>query len=166
MIFEGHTNNITAVSFHLEGKWLVTGSEDGTIKIWDLRWNLLHAWSLGINSLRIINSSGQDKCTGITTMVYQVFLVSHFSLIAYPDLRVRSERRLYPSESRGIDIMRSSREHKAVGPIGKCLHVRFGQKFCDYPLYFPLKVEIGTCRRRPDPLSDHSVVWVLLGGGK
>lgn len=37
MIFEGHTNNITAVSFHLEGKWLVTGSEDGTIKIWDLR---------------------------------------------------------------------------------------------------------------------------------
>ncbi|CDO72889.1 hypothetical protein BN946_scf185002.g74 [Trametes cinnabarina] len=38
-IFEGHNGNITAVCFHSEGKWLVTGSEDGTIKIWDLRSN-------------------------------------------------------------------------------------------------------------------------------
>ena len=36
-IFEGHNGNITSVCFHSEGKWLVTGSEDGTIKIWDLR---------------------------------------------------------------------------------------------------------------------------------
>ncbi|KAL1918960.1 uncharacterized protein VTP21DRAFT_2341 [Calcarisporiella thermophila] len=35
--FDGHTSNITAVSFHSEGKWMVTGSEDGTVKIWDLR---------------------------------------------------------------------------------------------------------------------------------
>jgi len=34
--------NVTAVSFHNEGKWLVTGSEDGTIRIWDLRNSSLH----------------------------------------------------------------------------------------------------------------------------
>ncbi|EKM82800.1 hypothetical protein AGABI1DRAFT_53282 [Agaricus bisporus var. burnettii JB137-S8] len=40
--FEGHTMNVTAVSFHNEGKWLVTGSEDGSIRIWDLRSSSLH----------------------------------------------------------------------------------------------------------------------------
>ncbi len=37
MTFEGHTGNITAVGFHCEGKWMVTSSEDGTVKIWDTR---------------------------------------------------------------------------------------------------------------------------------
>ncbi|KAF9458669.1 WD40 repeat-like protein [Collybia nuda] len=40
--FDAHTMNVTSISFHSEGKWLVTGSEDGTIKIWDLRSSQLH----------------------------------------------------------------------------------------------------------------------------
>ncbi|KAG5921809.1 hypothetical protein E4U61_006238 [Claviceps capensis] len=35
--FEGHSGNITGVSFHCEGKWMVTSSEDGTVKIWETR---------------------------------------------------------------------------------------------------------------------------------
>ena len=37
MTFEGHTGNITGVAFHCEGKWMVTSSEDGTVKVWDTR---------------------------------------------------------------------------------------------------------------------------------
>ncbi|KAL1955982.1 hypothetical protein VTO42DRAFT_7882 [Malbranchea cinnamomea] len=37
MTFEGHTNNVTGVAFHCEGKWMVTSSEDGTVKVWDTR---------------------------------------------------------------------------------------------------------------------------------
>lgn len=37
MTFEGHTGNITGVAFHCEGKWMVTSSEDGTVKIWETR---------------------------------------------------------------------------------------------------------------------------------
>jgi len=35
--FDGHTTNVTSIGFQKEGKWMYTGSEDGTIKIWDLR---------------------------------------------------------------------------------------------------------------------------------
>ncbi|KAI1929629.1 TOR complex subunit lst8 [Ophidiomyces ophidiicola] len=37
MTFEGHTNNVTGVAFHCEGKWMVTSSEDGTVKVWETR---------------------------------------------------------------------------------------------------------------------------------
>lgn len=37
MVFEGHNNNITAVAFHVDTKWMVTSSEDSTVKIWDTR---------------------------------------------------------------------------------------------------------------------------------
>ena len=35
--FDGHTGNVTGVAFHCEGKWMVTSSEDCTVKIWDTR---------------------------------------------------------------------------------------------------------------------------------
>ncbi|KAL4400619.1 TOR complex subunit Lst8 [Malassezia pachydermatis] len=35
--FEGHTGNVTSIGWHCDGKWLVSGSEDGTLRIWDTR---------------------------------------------------------------------------------------------------------------------------------
>ena len=35
--FDGHTNNVTAVGFQRDGRWMYTGSEDGTVRIWDPR---------------------------------------------------------------------------------------------------------------------------------
>lgn len=32
-----HASNVTAVGFQCDGKWMYSGSEDGTVKIWDLR---------------------------------------------------------------------------------------------------------------------------------
>jgi G protein beta subunit-like protein len=36
-VFEGHTKNVTSIQFQSQGRWFVTGSEDGTIKIFDVR---------------------------------------------------------------------------------------------------------------------------------
>jgi G protein beta subunit-like protein len=35
--FDGHTTNVTAVGFQRDSKWMFTGSEDKTVKVWDLR---------------------------------------------------------------------------------------------------------------------------------
>lgn len=36
-LFEGHTGNVTSAGFQKDRKWMFTGSEDGTVKIWDIR---------------------------------------------------------------------------------------------------------------------------------
>ena len=35
--YEGHTSSVTAVGFQRDGRWMYSSSEDGTVKIWDLR---------------------------------------------------------------------------------------------------------------------------------
>jgi G protein beta subunit-like protein len=35
--FEGHSNNVTAVGFQKDGRWLYSGSEDGSVMIFDTR---------------------------------------------------------------------------------------------------------------------------------
>ncbi|KIS69081.1 TOR complex subunit LST8 [Mycosarcoma maydis] len=34
---EGHTGNVTGIAWHCDMQWLVSGGEDGLLKIWDLR---------------------------------------------------------------------------------------------------------------------------------
>ena len=35
--YDGHTGNVTAVGFQKDSKWMFSGSEDGTVRLWDLR---------------------------------------------------------------------------------------------------------------------------------
>ena len=37
LTIEGHTANVTSIGFQQEGRYLYSGSEDGTVKVWDLR---------------------------------------------------------------------------------------------------------------------------------
>lgn len=34
---DGHTDNVTSIGFHADPRWLFSGSEDGTVRIWDIR---------------------------------------------------------------------------------------------------------------------------------
>ncbi|KAH8425761.1 WD40 repeat domain-containing protein [Aspergillus melleus] len=62
MSFDGHTNNITGVAFHCEGKWMVTSSEDGTVKVWDTRTGSLqrnYAHKAPVNDVVIHPNQGE-----------------------------------------------------------------------------------------------------------
>ena len=62
MVFEGHSNNITAVAFHLDTKWMVTSSEDSTVKIWDTRTGTVqrnYAHSHPVNDVVIHPNQGE-----------------------------------------------------------------------------------------------------------
>lgn len=37
VVFEDHTANVTAVAIQADGKWMASSSEDGTVKVWDMR---------------------------------------------------------------------------------------------------------------------------------
>lgn len=37
LVFEEHASNVTAVAIQADGKWLASSSEDGTVKVWDMR---------------------------------------------------------------------------------------------------------------------------------
>ena len=34
--FSGHQKNITDLSFSADGRWLLSSSEDGTLRVWDI----------------------------------------------------------------------------------------------------------------------------------
>jgi WD40 repeat protein len=34
--FRGHTGPVTSVAFSRDGRLLISGSQDGTVKVWDL----------------------------------------------------------------------------------------------------------------------------------
>ncbi|GME78122.1 unnamed protein product [Ambrosiozyma monospora] len=35
--FDGHSNNVTSLAFQLDNRWVCSSSEDGTVKVWDIR---------------------------------------------------------------------------------------------------------------------------------
>jgi G protein beta subunit-like protein len=42
MTLEGHTSNVTGLAFNMATSWMASSSEDGTIKVWDMRTGSIH----------------------------------------------------------------------------------------------------------------------------
>ena len=62
LVLKGHAGNVTGVAFQCEGKWIVTCSEDGAVKIWDTKTgtvqrNYLHG--VAVNDVVIHPNQGE-----------------------------------------------------------------------------------------------------------
>ncbi len=121
--FEGHTKNVTSVSFHSEGKWLVTGSEDGTIKIWDLRFV---DCTLFIRLNSYLARVEVDICIELTIMAMPVNPLGPLGFAAKIMTVQNSKRCLRSSEPRRTHFMRPSWQRKAMGSIREHMLTRTG----------------------------------------
>ena len=72
---EGHTNNVSAVAFHPELPIILTGSEDGIIKIWhattyrlenSISYGMERVWAIGVSRGTNSVAAGYDE--GIVLM--------------------------------------------------------------------------------------------------
>ena len=65
--YDAHNNNVTSISFHPSGRYLVSCSLDSTIKIWDLYnyslWYTLYGHEGPIYSVSF-NKTGEFICSG------------------------------------------------------------------------------------------------------
>src|SRR5438552_18092132 len=86
--FDGHTSNVTGVAFHVETKWMATSSEDGTVKIWDLRSpNVQRDYSHGhaVNDVVIHPNKGEViSCDQSGCVIIWVIGVNDNNLILIP----------------------------------------------------------------------------------
>lgn len=54
--YEAHAGNVTAVGFQADAKWMFTGGEDKTVKIWDLRaprWHQQYECAASVNAVAL-----------------------------------------------------------------------------------------------------------------
>ena len=68
MNYDGVSKNVTAVGFHEDGKWMFTGGEDCSARIWDLR------YGISLSDLTFICSVGNNlaasKLSKIETCIH------------------------------------------------------------------------------------------------
>lgn len=57
--YDGVNKNIASVGFHEDGRWMYTGGEDCTARIWDLRWG---CWAGGAHRLGVGGEGQARRC--------------------------------------------------------------------------------------------------------
>lgn len=94
--FDGHAGNVTAVGFQEEGKWLFSSSEDGTVKIWDLRTPTAqrsYEWGRPVDSVVLHPNQAElisgDRGGGVRFWELGSNTCS-FELVPVPDVGIRS----------------------------------------------------------------------------
>jgi len=124
MTFNGHKGNVIALGFNKEGRWMFSGSEDGSVKIWDLR-----------NPNAVHDFEYKEACTCVVLHPNQKHLLcSHQN----GELRVLDQQTgqvlhsVYPdgeTSIQSVSIDSSGRYFSAVNNKGMCMVYEIGSDF-------------------------------------
>ncbi|XP_045613266.1 target of rapamycin complex subunit lst8-like [Procambarus clarkii] len=93
--YEGVSKNVTALGFQEDGKWMFTGGEDCTAKIWDLR-------SYNLNVSRIFQVSTPVNCACLHPNQAELFVGDQSGVIHIWDVKTEHNEQLIPEPDGSI----------------------------------------------------------------
>ncbi|CAL4104977.1 unnamed protein product, partial [Meganyctiphanes norvegica] len=93
--YEGVSKNVTAVGFQEDGKWMFTGGEDCTAKIWDLR-------SRNLQISRIFQVSAPVNCACLHPNQAELFVGDASGVIHIWDVKTEHNEQLIPEPDASI----------------------------------------------------------------
>jgi len=102
--YDGVSKNITAVGFHEDGKWMFTGGEDCSARIWDLR-------SRNLQCQRIFQVNAPVNCVYIHPNQGELMVGDQSGVIHLWDLRTDHNEQLIPEPDASI-------QHISIDPEG------------------------------------------------
>ncbi|XP_047486512.1 target of rapamycin complex subunit lst8-like isoform X2 [Penaeus chinensis] len=128
--YEGVSKNVTAVGFQEDGKWMFTGGEDSTAKIWDLRSRNLHV-------SRIFQVSAPVNCACLHPNQAELFVGDQSGVIHIWDVKTEHNEQLIPEPDASIQSIAIDPEGTymaAVNNKGKCYVWRLSGGTGDTPI--------------------------------
>ncbi|XP_074647978.1 target of rapamycin complex subunit lst8-like [Tubulanus polymorphus] len=114
--YDGIAKNITSLGFHEEGKWMYTGGEDSSARIWDLR-------SRNLQCQRIFQVNAPVNCVNLHPNQGELFVGDQSGAIHIWDLKTDHNEQLIPEADASIqslDIDPDGTYMAAVNNKGNC----------------------------------------------
>ncbi|KAL1453137.1 hypothetical protein WDU94_007308 [Cyamophila willieti] len=117
--YEGVSKNVVEVGFHEEGKWMFTGGEDCSARIWDLRSRS------NFQCQRIFQVSAPVTCVCLHPNQGELIVGDQSGVVHIWDLRTDHNEQLIPagnndSSIQSLDIDCQSQRLAAVNSLGTC----------------------------------------------
>ncbi|KAJ8318610.1 hypothetical protein KUTeg_003701 [Tegillarca granosa] len=93
--YDGISKNVTGVGFHADGKWMYTGGEDNSVRIWDLR-------SRNLQCQRIFQVNAPVNCVCLHPNQGELFIGDQSGSIHVWDLKTDNNEQLIPEQDASI----------------------------------------------------------------
>lgn len=114
--YDGVSKNVTAVGFHEDGKWMYTGGEDCSARIWDLR-------SRNLQCQRVFQVNAPVNCVCLHPNQGELIVGDQSGAIHMWDLKTDHNEQLIPESDASIlsiSIDREASYMAAVNNQGNC----------------------------------------------
>lgn len=116
MTYDGATKNVTAVGFQADGRWMFTGGEDATARIWDLR-------TKNLQCQRLFQSPSAVNAVVLHPNQVELFIANQSGYVYVWDVRSNNYEQLLGENDAAIQCVavdESATQLAATSSVGTC----------------------------------------------